>query len=141
MPLGSAPLTRRPLIVAFPLRVLFFFGPQNRLACEVCGSCFSTQAALSSHRWAAHRLRSEVGLWAPGSYCRACGTDFLTRRRLIKHLRAANTGCLAKLKALFPPLSPRALAAAESAGRLARSSHEALVGIPCTRVIHVHDSE
>ena len=72
--------------------------------CPECGAFFHTAHRLSSHRWAAHRVRNSARLYASGPSCAACLKFFHTRPRLIHHLAYRSPHCLALLQDLWPPL-------------------------------------
>ena len=53
--------------------------------CE-CGEAFSSSRGLQSHQRAKHGKRNEVRFFVSGSTCPCCGTDFVSRLRLLSHL-------------------------------------------------------
>ena len=60
--------------------------------------------ALRCHHTRDHVPEDLAQRYAPDGLCRACGSDFSTRPRVLHHLRYRGTSCLARLVAMGPPL-------------------------------------
>jgi len=56
--------------------------------CPTCDAAFRTIKSLQAHRVGKHKYRTPHRLWASGTCCIACGTEYHTRQRLIQHMRS-----------------------------------------------------
>ena len=55
--------------------------------CDACGTTFESSKKLATHRWAKHKVKSDVRTFiGDTTTCTICGTNFFTRNRLVKHL-------------------------------------------------------
>ena len=97
-------LTRQGVAsLASPLAV-----PLVTWQCQLCSEQFSSRRALAQHAVKKHEYVTLVKHFAYGSTCANCCRIFHHRIRLCCHLRTA-TECLARTRAVFPPLSAEAL--------------------------------
>ena len=71
---------------AFPVSG-FLVQPAEMVACADCGKVCRGVGGLRAHQFRVHGKRCESRLFALGSVCRWCMTDFRTRLRLIVHFR------------------------------------------------------
>ena len=71
---------------AFPVSG-FPVQPAEMLSCADCGKVCRGMGGLRAHQFRVHGKRCESRLFAFGSVCRWCMTDFRTRPRLIMHFR------------------------------------------------------
>ena len=71
---------------AFPVSG-FLVQPAEILECAECGKNCRGMGGLRAHQFRVHGRRCESRLFALGSVCRWCMTDFRTRPRLIVHFR------------------------------------------------------
>ena len=65
----------------------FLVQPAEMTECAECGKICRGMGGLRAHQFRVHRRRCEPRLFALGSVCRWCMTDFRTRPRLIVHFR------------------------------------------------------
>ena len=65
----------------------FLVQPAEMLECAECGKNCRGVGGLRAHQFRVHGRRCESRLFALGSVCRWCMTDFRTRPRLIVHFR------------------------------------------------------
>ena len=65
----------------------FLVQPAEMLECAECGKNCRGMGGLRAHQFRVHGRRCESRLFALGSVCRWCMTDFRTRPRLIVHFR------------------------------------------------------
>ncbi len=70
--------------------------------CYDCGATFRNVRAFRRHQTVAHRPPGLAQLYAIGSTCRCCRSDYHTRDRLVLHLQGV-TGCLEELTLSHPP--------------------------------------
>ena len=68
--------------------------PERRVACPECSKWFADHASLATHRFKSHQVHVAARRFADTSLCGACGKDFNTRPRLIKHLQYSSRRCL-----------------------------------------------
>ena len=78
--------------------------PYLPFACLECEAVCFTARGLRSHRARVHAYRHPARLYASGSYCPSCVTQFHTRPRLLVHLKYTKVKCLRQLMALRTPL-------------------------------------
>ena len=71
---------------AFPVSG-FLVPPAEMVVCNDCGKVCRGVGGLRAHQFRVHGKRCESRLFALGSVCRWCMTDFRTRPRLIVHFR------------------------------------------------------
>ena len=63
-----------------------------KFTCDVCGVGWESHNKLAVHKWAKHRIKSDVRTFiGDTSKCVVCGTDFRSRARLVKHLLERRT--------------------------------------------------
>ena len=65
----------------------FLVQPTEMTECEDCGKICRGMGGLRAHQFRVHGRRCESRLFALGSICRWCMTDFRSRPRLIVHFR------------------------------------------------------
>ena len=71
-----------------------------------------TEAGISDHVKRYHKIPVWASMWAPGSLCQACGTEYAYRANLLQHLSYTNknplsgtTRCLDVLVHMMPMLT------------------------------------
>ena len=77
---------------------------QPQLHCGLCSCTFASKRALAMHAHQIHGYLPLAKLFAFGTECWACRKRYHCRPRLIHHLMYSQ-GCVARLRAVFPPLS------------------------------------
>ena len=76
----------REIEATFPLSG-FLVQPAEMTECADCGKICRGMDGLRAHQFRVHGRRCESRLFALGSVCRWCMTDFRTRPHLIVHFR------------------------------------------------------
>ena len=94
-------------------------GERHEHKCGECGRLFPSARLLGVHRRAHHGILSEARLYAIGSRCRICQTEFHSLPRLVRHLQR-HRSCLEQWRVLHGPLAPDDVAAAARAVAAAR---------------------
>ena len=79
-----------------------------------CGRPFKSLKELGHHRRYHHQVPAAARLYAVGSCCPCCGTEFHSRARLVKHFSRCNR-CLEACTRSCEPIGPEALAVLEDA--------------------------
>ena len=82
----------------------------KQFVCYECGQAFRTTAALRKHKTDFHQTPHIVRLYASGTCCLACGTEFHAPDRLIAHLQLSRPMCLMQMIAHTDPLNDEQLA-------------------------------
>ena len=89
--------------------------------CVDCGHEARTLARLKLHRLRVHGVRRAARQFVVDSVCPACGGDFRSRLRVLKHLERGASACQAALASgRLPVFSAEAIAAADATDALAR---------------------
>ena len=71
-------------------------------ACGPCRRIFTTFTAWCTHAHKKHGRVDRLRAFLPDSTCKSCGSDYVTRRRLLAHLHHS-TACAQSHVALTPP--------------------------------------
>ena len=82
--------------------------PMHQWRCNLCDMSFGSKRALAMHSHQAHGYRPLPKYYARGSMCWICAKEYHARPTLIHHLMYSS-GCVDKLRQLFPPLSEEAV--------------------------------
>jgi len=73
--------------------------------CEDCGKTLKSHAAMAVHQQRQHGQRMAMRRFATDGICRACGKNFHSRCRLLRHLQWGGTRCWLFHLRIFNPLS------------------------------------
>jgi len=81
--------------------------PVERFKCPDCQRSFKALKALQAHRVTSHAYRLPHKQWAYGTCCLACGLDWHTRERVIRHWRGGAQGrrCYDAIRHFFKPMT------------------------------------
>ena len=120
----------------------------NNFRCDRCGHTWESRRKLSVHKWSKHGVRSDIRQFVGDiSVCPICGTNFLSRARLIKHLlerrvrsKFRKVSCQQAFLDLSPSVVPSEilkgleLSDSKLANSARREGHTSIIDdIPCTR--------
>ena len=99
--------------------------PPISVVCYDCGLSFDTSAAWAHHRRRTHGVHKPARRYARDGLCRACGMDFYSRQRLIRHLNHSKQSCLDTLAIHLEPLTEHELVQLQRADKAERKSLKA----------------
>ena len=91
--------------------------PAAVLGCSFCGQLFGTPQKLCVHRANKHGVRSPIDAYAGSRTCRACLTNFHTRKRLLRHLYHDSARCASTVQHLGPLTEAELCQARQEAAR------------------------
>ncbi len=85
----------------------------RQAVCAECNQCCASAKLLGHHRRYQHSVPSAKWLFATGTFCSMCSTEFHTRPHLARHLHRVER-CFSGLVYSMEPLSEEALSALEA---------------------------
>ena len=92
------------------------------MVCNDCGKVCRGVGGLRAHQFRVHGKRCESRLFALGSVCRWCMTDFRTRPRLIVHFRKCQACVVGMREYGMSTLGPEEMDELDAADRVLAAS-------------------
>ena len=78
--------------------------PSTLHCCDLCDASFASVKALALHCAHKHGWRAAARAFCDGPVCHACGMNYRSRPRCLRHLEYRRTGCLTWLMQVFAPM-------------------------------------